>query len=46
MQAANLLEQPSGPLKTRGNEIDLDFRPFEIKTLRFVTAHKIVNSKR
>jgi alpha-mannosidase len=30
---ANLLEEPSGALEVKGNGIELEFRPFEIKTL-------------
>ncbi|MEI7436207.1 MAG: glycoside hydrolase family 38 C-terminal domain-containing protein, partial [bacterium] len=46
VQATNLLEQPSGPVKTRGNAIELNFRPFEIKTLRFVNTRKTAHAGR
>ncbi len=45
VQATDLLEQPAGRIKTRGREIDLDFRPFEIKTLRFALPKKSNHSR-
>ena len=34
VQQADMLERPTGPVACEGGQIDLDLRPFEIRTLR------------